>query len=108
MQVGDGVPLPRRLLRAVASIKVRANRRMAGISCQLADVVDMLDNFGQAHLAGGTFAPHPAWRDLPAIKGDGDDAITLNENFYLLIGKAPPDRVERSGAAVGKGQRPRL
>ena len=76
-----------KLVAADAAVEIAADGDVAGVAGQLADVVDMVHQLLERHLAVVPGADDPAGDQVGATHQDPDDAAPLDDGLDLLIGE---------------------
>jgi len=86
-EVGDGLEVGRALFAAETAVEVGADPDMAGVTGELADVVDVVDLVFESHAEGlGTgLADFPAGHDHPGVEDRAEDGAAVEEGLDLLV-----------------------
>ena len=85
--VGDRIEIFRRLLFAEASIEVRADAAVLGIAGELANVVDVVDQFFERdiRLFGFGHADRPAGGDHPRVEDRTNNGTAFDQFLELVV-----------------------
>ena len=89
MQVCNAFKVSRTLLFSKGSIQIRTNADVVGISCQLADMVQVIEKSSQGHvsLLWGTFSPNPTRTEHPGIKYATNNGSASDQGLDHVIRK---------------------
>jgi hypothetical protein len=88
LQIGDGIKIAGRLFAPKATIEIATNGRVTARTCELADMVDMVDYIIQRHQGVRWIKPftdHPARFEHPGIESRTDHPIAGNDRPQLIV-----------------------
>ena len=89
LEVGDPIQADGGLLGAEAAVEVAADRGVAAVAGELADVVDVVGDGLEADDLARGLAPDPAGREHPGVEGRADDGAALDQEADLLVAELP-------------------
>src|SRR6266540_3340529 len=108
LKIGDRVEIERRLLATKAAIEISADRHMAAVASQLADMVDMIDDIAQRDSwVGGDVArsDHPGRPDHPGVERRADHPVARDNRADLLVVELALVRHQRAAVVVAGDHR---
>ena len=79
MNILNRVHFFRGLLRAISTVKIGADCRMANVSGQLADMVNVVRGRLDGDLLATAPAPHPSGKKHPGVQSHADNCASVDE-----------------------------
>src|SRR5438105_9461615 len=91
LEIGDRFQIIWTLFFAKTSIKVRANSNVIHIACQLANMINVVDNFFEItiHFSRHGLPTDPIWYQHPRVKCRADHRISFDQHTDLIVAELP-------------------
>ena len=105
LQICGGVEVAGRLLGPEAALQVGADRGVAGVPRELADVVDVVDGVLEGESSRRGPADLPARLEHPGVERRPDHAVPLDQRAMHIVTELASVRHQRSAVGVARRHR---